>query len=106
MFVQNGVAMASLSPTERQVDELNSLFGYEKIYVFDNDKSNKQTSKKIEKHIKSGKTIFVWPQEFSKFKDINEICCELRLNEFPWKFIVKHSAKNESAMLKQKLLSC
>ncbi len=105
MFVKNGVAIAALSPTESQTEELNNLLGYEKIYVFDNDKNNKQTSKKIEKTIKDGKTVFIWPKEFKRFKDINEVCCELKLNEIDWKFIVKHSFKGSGALIKQKILS-
>lgn len=104
MFVQNGVAMASLAPTEHQQQQLNNLIGYEQIWVFDNDKNNKQTQKKIEKYIKDGKKIFIWPREFSKFKDFNEICCSLELNEISWKFVVKNSAKGQQALIKQKLL--
>lgn len=103
MFVKNGVAMASLSPTERQLQQLNNLIGYEQIYIFDNDKNNAQTSKKIEKFIKAGKQIFIWPKEFSRFKDFNEICCSLELNEIPWKFVLKNSAKGTEALIKQKL---
>ena len=105
MFVRNGVAIASLSPTEKQLTTLNNLIGYEKIYVFDNDKDNIQTAKRIEKHIKQNKKIFVWPPEFRKFKDFNEICCKLNINEIPWQFVVKHSAEGAEALIKQKLLS-
>lgn len=104
MFVKNGVAIASLSPTEKQLTTLNNLIGYEKIYVFDNDKNNPQTAKRIEKHIKQNKRIFVWPQEFKKFKDFNEVCCKLKIDEIPWKFIVKNSAEGAEALIKQKLL--
>lgn len=103
MFVKNGVAMASLAPTEKQLQQLNSLIGYEQIYVFDNDKNNKQTSKKIEKYIKEGKQIFIWPKEFVKFKDFNEICCSLNLDEISWKFIVSNASHGPTATLKYKL---
>jgi DNA primase len=103
MFVKNGVAMASLAPTEKQLQQLNNLIGYEQIWVFDNDKNNKQVQSKIEKNIKSGKRIFIWPTEFLKFKDFNEICCNLELDEIPWKFIVKNSASGPEALIKQKL---
>jgi len=104
MFVKNGVAIAALSPTHRQETTLNNLIGYEKIYVFDNDKNNEQTAKRIEKHIKQNKKVFIWPPEFKKFKDFNEICCSLKLDEIPWKFVVKHSAEGAEALIKQKLL--
>ena len=104
MFVRNGVAMASLAPTEKQTQQLNNLIGYEQIWVFDNDKNNKQTSAKISKYIKEGKRIFIWPKEFMKFKDFNEVCCSLELDEIPWKFVVKNSAQGQEAVIKQKLL--
>lgn len=105
MFVKNGVAMASLAPTEKQLQQLNNLIGYEQIWVFDNDKNNKQTSKKIEKFIREGKRIFVWPKEFNKYKDFNEVCCDLRLDEISWKFVAKHSATKQQALIKRKLLA-
>lgn len=105
MFVKNGIAMASLSPTEKQLQQINNLIGFEQIYVFDNDKNNAQTSRKIEKYIKERKKIFIWPKEFSRFKDFNEICCSLELDEIPWKFVVKNSAKGPEALIKQKLLA-
>ena len=103
MFVKNGVAMASLAPTEKQLQQLKTLIGYEIIYVFDNDKNNKQVDKKIKKYIKEGSTIFCWPEEFKKFKDFNEVCCSLELDEIPWQFVVKHSAKGNQALLKHTL---
>lgn len=104
MFVKNGVAMASLSPTEKQTNELNSLIGYETIWVFDNDKNNTQTFEKISKHINSGKRVFIWPKEFYKYKDFNEVCCKIDVDEIPWKFVVKNSAVGKEALIKQKLV--
>lgn len=105
MFVQNGVAIASLTPTFKQQTILQNLIGYELIYVFDNDKNNKQTARRIQKHIKENKQIFIWPKEFKKYKDFNELCCKLELDEIPWQFIVKHSAKGAEAEIKTKVLS-
>jgi hypothetical protein len=103
MFIKNGVAMASLSPTEKQLNKLYSLIGYEFIYVFDNDKDNKQTRRKVESYINKGYNVFVWPKEFKQFKDFNEICCKLQLNEIPWNFVVKNSANGSEALIKQKI---
>ncbi len=103
MFVKNGVAMTSLTPTERQSQQLQQLIGYEQIYVFDNDKNNKQVNKKILKFIKEGKRVFLWPKDFDKFKDVNEVCTNLNLNEVSWKFIVKNSFKGQEAEIKFKL---
>lgn len=105
MFVQNGVALASLTATEHQNNQLNSFIGYELIYVFDNDKNNSQTSSKVEKFIKEGKKVFIWPKEFVSFKDFNEVCCSLQLDEIPWKFVVRNSCKQTEALVKYKLVS-
>lgn len=102
MFVKNGVALAALAPTERQQQQLQSLIGYEIIYVFDNDKNNPQTAKKIEKQLKSNKKLFIWPKEFQQYKDLNEVCCALGIDEVPWQFIVKHSASGPGALIKWK----
>ena len=102
MFVKNGVAMASLTPTDIQREQLNKMIGYKHIYVFDNDKNNKQTAARIIKTINKGNTVFVWPSEFKKFKDINEVCVALKQDEFPWKFIVKNSFSGPQAVLKFK----
>jgi hypothetical protein len=104
MFVKNGLAMASLAPTEKQMQQINNLIGYEQIWVFDNDRNNIQVQRKIKKYIREGKRIFIWPKEFAKFKDFNEICCALNTNEIPWKFVVKNSAKGQEALIKQTLV--
>lgn len=103
MFVKNGVALASLSPTEKQLQQLTNLIGYELIYVLDNDKNNKQTARKLDKFIKEGKRIFTWPKQVQKFKDFNEICTTLDINEISWKFVVDNSAKGNEAVLKIKV---
>lgn len=100
MFVKNGVALAALAATHKQIEQLKSLIGYQLIFVFDNDKNNKQTQKRIEKHIKSGSHVFIWPKELEQFKDFNEICCKLNLNEISWNFIVKNSTFGDIALLK------
>ncbi len=105
MFVKNGLAMASLAPTQKQQRILQNLIGYEQIYVFDNDKNNSQTTKRILKHVREGKRIFIWPKEISKFKDFNEMCCQLQLDEIPWKFIAKNSTMGVDAEVKIKLLT-
>jgi hypothetical protein len=102
MFVRNAVAMGGTSTTEKQEQFLNTCFGHELIYVYDNDKDNKEVDKKILSVVDSGKKIFIWPKEFSKFKDINEVCTSLQLNEFPYKYIVDNAYSGIEAKLKLK----
>lgn len=100
MFVKNGLAMSGLELTLEQSKELSRFLGMEVIYVFDNDKNNKEVADKIRKAIKAGKRIFVMPDKFDKYKDINEICTSLKIDEFPWKFIVENSYEGARALLK------
>ena len=101
MFVKNGVAIGGSTLTEKQEAFLNKCFGQEIIFVYDNDKDNKEMDKKIQMLIKQNKRIFIWPKELQKFKDINEVCCSLDLNEFPYKFIIENSFSGIEAQLKK-----
>jgi len=100
MFVKNAVAVGGSTMTERQETFLKKCFGYEVIFVYDNDKNNKQMDRKIKQLIKQNKKMFIWPKEMDKYKDINEICCSLGLTEFPYKFIVENSFTGIEALMK------
>ena len=102
MFVKNAVAVGGSSTTEKQEAFLKKCVDKEIIYVYDNDKDNKEMKKKIKNLIKDNKKIFIWPKEFRKYKDINELCCSLCLDELPYKFIVQNSYSGVEALMKQK----
>jgi hypothetical protein len=91
MFVRNAVAMAGTDVSFKQQQFLNKCIGYEKIFVYDNDIDNVVLTKKIKKRLSNNDRVFIWPKKFSKYKDVNEICCKLGLDEFAWKFIVENS---------------
>jgi hypothetical protein len=103
MFVKNGVAIGGSSMTDKQESFIKKCVDKEIIYVYDNDKNNKEMSKKIKSLIKQNKKLFVWPKELKKYKDINEICCNLCLDELPYKFIVQNSYSGVEALMKQKV---
>ena len=103
MFVKNGVAVGGSSMTDKQEAFIKKCVDKEIIYVYDNDKNNKEMSKKIKNLIKQNKKLLIWPKELKKYKDINEICCNLCLNELPYKFIVQNSYSGVEALMKQKV---
>jgi len=103
MFVKNAVALGGTSVTDEQQGFINNCLGYEKVFVYDNDKGNDEMKKRIEKTIKAGERVFVWPPECSKYKDVNAICCGLSLDEIPWKFFLENSFKGIEALVKSKL---
>lgn len=102
MFVKNAVAVGGSTMTERQETFLKKCLGYEIIFVYDNDKDNKQMERKVRQLIKQNKRLFIWPSEMQKYKDINEVCCSLNLSEFPYKFILENSFTGIEALLKLK----
>jgi len=96
-FVKNGVAVAGISEsgsevfTNKQKDQLKLFPLHEIIYVLDNqwrDTASKSKSKALLDH---GHKVFIWPQSYYKFKDLNEVCMHYKLNEFPHKFIENNS---------------
>ncbi len=103
MFVQNGLGMGGTSLTSDQQNFVNRCLGMEKIHCFDNDKDNDQMKKRIDKVIQSGEKVFFWPREFSKYKDVNEICCALGIDEMSWKFFLQNSAEGLQARIKAKM---
>ena len=103
MFVRNAVAMAGTDASTKQQQLLNNSIGYEKIFVYDNDKGNTSLTKKIKNKLKNKQKVFVWPEKFNRFKDINEVCCHLKLDEFSWKFIVENSFSETEGLVKYTL---
>jgi hypothetical protein len=103
MFLQNGLGIGGAKTTEAQELFLLKHFDKRIIYVYDNDKNNLEMQKTIQRAILKGKHIFVWPREFSKFKDFNEVCCSLKIDKIPTDFIVKNAYTGTEASLKYKL---
>lgn len=104
MFVRNAVAVGGSSTTNKQEAFIKKCVDKEIIYVYDNDKNNKEMSKKIKNLIKQNKKLFVWPKEFKRFKDVNEVCCSLYLDELPYRFIIQNSFSGVEALMKQKAI--
>jgi len=105
MFVRNGIGMGGAKPTEKQGDFLRKHFDKKVIYIFDNDIDNKEMYKNITNHIEQGCSVFIWPKELSKFKDLNEVCCELGIDSVSTDFIVKNTFNGVEAAVKYKTLS-
>lgn len=105
MFIPNGVAVGGSSITQRQQETLYKHFEKQIIYIFDNDKSNAEMNKVVLSAIKSGKTVFNWPKELSKHKDINDVCCYFNINKIDPNFIIKNSFTGVEAEVKYRTRS-
>jgi hypothetical protein len=96
-FIRNGIALAGISDsgsetfTEKQKNQLKLFPLHEIIFVLDNQWNDSTSKKKSRALLDFGKKVFIWPKEYIKYKDINEVCMAYELDEFPYKFIYKHS---------------
>jgi len=91
-FIKNGVSLAGLKYTDTQKDQLSNFFTHDRIWVLDNDfRTNETVFGQYEKLISEGEKVFIWPEEFSKYKDINEYCIAEQKNSFSTDTVVENS---------------
>ena len=100
MFVKNGIAMAGISLSEKQEDELKPYIFHSKVWVLDNQLDNKDVKKKLNQLVERGEKIFVWPNKFKDFKDLNEICEKYNLDQISPKFFIDNSFEGVEALMK------
>lgn len=67
LLLDNAVAMAGAD-----VSRCGNLLGKDVVYVYDNEPRNKQITGRIQKHIKAGDSVVIWPREV-KEKDVNDM---------------------------------
>lgn len=100
MFCTNSCAACGLSLTEKQQEQLDKYRLYNKIWVLDNQLENKDVFEKYDEIIDRGENIFIWPEEFKEFKDINELCVSTNRDYISPKFFINNTLKGMSAKLK------
>jgi len=105
-FVKNGVAVAGIQEnskllyTARQKQQLASFPFHDVIWVLDSQQQDSAAMTKTEKLIEEGQTVFVWPSEYgTRYKDFNDMAIDLKVNEIPYKFILKNSYTGLKAKL-------
>ena len=108
-FVRNGVAVAGINEghhrfTPIQLEQLEELKLFNKIWVLDNQWVDKAARLKTQVLLEMGECVFIWPEKFKRFKDFNEICVYLGKDEISHAFIRKNSSCGKSAVLKFKVL--
>ena len=67
LLLDNCVAMAGAD-----VSLLGDTLGNDVVYVYDNEPRNKQITDRIQKHIKSGDSVVIWPRDVTE-KDVNDM---------------------------------
>ena len=85
---------------EQQLQQINKLNLYEKIYVLDNQYCDKAALSKSIILADNNEKVFIWPKELKQFKDFNDVCVIGNKNKIKPEFILK----NTHSGLKAKLL--
>jgi hypothetical protein len=67
LFIPNCIAFAGSS------GDLDELEIKEKVIILDNEPRNKDTVQNYNKMIKAGEKMFIWPDNYSDVKDINDL---------------------------------
>jgi len=95
MFVKNGVGMAGLSFTETQKRQLNRFITHKKIWVLDNQRIDEAARKKSFELVRKGESVFVWPKQLEKHKDLNDLCIHNKIDEIQPDIFIKKRVNNE-----------
>jgi len=108
-FVRNGVAVAGINEgnhkfTSIQLDQLEELKFFKKIWVLDNQWIDKASREKTVVLLEQGECVFIWPEKFKKFKDFNELCVYCGLDEVKHGFLKANSTCGRGAIVKFKIL--
>lgn len=106
MFIKNGVAVAGINEgtnnnfTSTQKQQLLAYPLHNRVWVLDNQYNDNTSKKKTCKLLEEGEHVFIWPESFKNYKDINEYCVDKNINSFDIDTILE----NTYTGLKGKLL--
>jgi hypothetical protein len=111
-FVKNSLALGGITEksdsimTFAQQQEMDTLSFYDVVYVLDSQWIDKTARDKTAILLKMGHKVFIWPEKLGKrFKDFNEMCIHLQLNEITHDFIKKHTHKGLAGVVKIKMIN-
>lgn len=108
-FVKNGLGVAGINKghftfTQKQQSQMESLKLFNKIWVLDSQWKDETAREKTISLLETGETVFIWPQKWGHFKDLNDLCVYHNLDQISPEFIKKNSQCGPSAILKCKVL--
>ena len=101
MFItKNGVSMAGLTITDHQKSLLSKYITFQKIWILDNQLDNEDVVEKYQKLIEQNERVFIWPEKYKAFKDINELCCKVNINSLKPELFIDNSYVGLNATLR------
>tara|TARA_R110002051_G_scaffold38288_1_gene81623 strand:- start:260 stop:640 length:381 start_codon:yes stop_codon:yes gene_type:complete len=97
-FIKNGVAIAGINEnssnnfTDIQKQQLLPFKFHTKIWLLDSQWLDKPSHKKTSSLIDNGENVFIWPESYgNKFKDFNDMCIALKIDEIPINFVLDNT---------------
>jgi len=105
-FVENGLAVCGIQDdsyrafNDLQQIQINQLMSFNKIWCLDNQWNDNASLKKSLILLDNNENVFIWPENFKKFKDFNDICVATKKDKISPEFITK----NTYSGLKAKIL--
>jgi hypothetical protein len=100
MCVTSGIAVCGITLTEFQQEQLKPYHLYEKIWILDNQLDNKNVRDKVKSLLDNNERVFLWPDKYKEFKDMNEICKKFKLDRISESFFIKNSYKGLEGLLR------
>lgn len=96
-FVLNGLAICGIQEdsnrafNELQTNQLANLTSHKKIWCLDNQWNDTASLKKSKILVDNGEYIFIWPEKFKEYKDLNEICIKFQKDKINPEFIIQNT---------------
>lgn len=96
-FIENGVAVAGINEsrgaffTDKQKNQLAQFPLHKVIWVLDNQHIDTASRKKTATLAKADHKVFIWPEKFKRYKDLNEMAIGLKIDKIPIKFILENT---------------
>lgn len=109
-FVENSIAVSGIQESSKQSLTTNQhkliqeFCLLNKVWVLDNQYTDKASLEKSKTLASQKEKIFIWPKELRKFKDINEMCVHYKLDEISIDFIDSNTYSGTEAVLKLNLI--
>lgn len=105
-FTKNGIAVGGITPgqqtfSEFQQEQMNSLSFFNKIWVLDSQWIDDTSLQKSKSLLNEGNSVFIWPKRIgAEYKDFNELCVSLSLNEISNAFIKNNTFRGMEGVIR------
>jgi len=102
LFIKNGIGISGVHLTNEQEEVLTQQFPFhEKIWIFDNYRfEKKEVIDVIKDKLKTNQKVFLYNDDFTNFKDLNEYCIKKELDFIDPTLILNNSFSGQKGLIK------